>query len=149
MRNQAPLPRAAHYITPPGRSQATSTRASPSPPMRDPISRSEHRTPEPQQSNRPATDRAKRTASALKIDRRVPEGNLNRVRYRICIESQVGNTFAVKSCAHEVCGRVSFMGDNGDHLGLSPLKRSGSLVRYLPSRRATNVFIGEMSLSPC
>src|SRR5208283_3215420 len=55
MRNQAPLPRAAHYITPPGRSQATSTRASPSPPMRDPISRSEHRTPEPQQSNRPAT----------------------------------------------------------------------------------------------
>src|SRR5208283_741649 len=65
MRNQAPLPRAAHYITPPGRSQVTSTRASPSPPMRDPISRSEHRTPEPQQSNRPATLWAYRRADEV------------------------------------------------------------------------------------
>jgi hypothetical protein len=53
--NQAPSFRAAHYITPARRSQATSTMAAPSPPVHDPITTADHSTPELPQPSHLAT----------------------------------------------------------------------------------------------
>src|ERR1019366_2854193 len=53
--NQAPSFRAAHYITPARRSQATSTMAAPSPPVHDPITTADRSTPELPQPSHLAT----------------------------------------------------------------------------------------------
>src|ERR1017187_3696969 len=65
--NQAPSFRAAHYITPARRSQATSTMAAPSPPVHDPITTADRSTPELPQPSHLAT-RSGRNRQAYRPD---------------------------------------------------------------------------------